>query len=102
MNEELNLLTISNKLLKTEQELQEKIPELYKAELEYNSKYHEFLLHSLASSAPMREAEAKKRLEEEPIYETYQIARLKVRLLYSRKETFIEICRNLRSYNYGT
>ena len=86
--------------MECEANLQKIQPEMYRAQLEYDSRYYDLLLHSGGASAPIREAEAKKTLELEPIYEKYHSLKLKVRLLYSEKETLTTVSSNLRSMSW--
>jgi len=99
---DLTLLDVNNKLLETEDAIQSKLPQYIRAEIAYSSKYNDFLLHSGMGSAPLREAEARQRMQIEDETEKYLSTKLEYRLLQSRKETLIEVSRNLRSYAYGT
>lgn len=97
---ELNLQTISMKLLNLEEKLQKKLPLMYKAEVEYNQKYFDLLLRSMGSSAPAREADAKTQLKEDPIFDLYHNLKLDVKILWSEKETLTTISSNLRSMTW--
>lgn len=98
---DLSLTTISMDLLKTEQEIQDLMPEHYKTQVSFDQRYYALLQQSMAGSAPMREADAKKALELEPIFEKHHDLKLKMRLLYSKKETLTTISSNLRSMSWS-
>lgn len=98
---EINLANINTALMECEKNLQTIIPDMYRAEMEYNSRYFDLLLHSMGGSAPVREADAKKTLELEPVYERYHSLKMKIRQLYSEKDTLTTVASNLRNMSYG-
>lgn len=95
--ETINLIICNNKLIEIEEKLQNRLPELRKLEEEYENKYFGYLLNSPMGNAPAREAEAKLKLQQEPIFREYQDKKLDVRILYSKREMYIEISKNLRA-----
>ena len=96
-----DLYEVNKGLFETAEKLGEKLPELTKLEIEYESKYYDFLLNSKLSSAQGREAEAHKLIEQEDIFIKYKMLRSEVKALYVRKECLMAISSNLRNLSYG-
>lgn len=90
---------INNALERTLEELEIKIPELDKFEIDYYGKYNRYLLSSPLKTATDREAESQVRLEEGGLKESHAQIRGEVKLLLIRKEVLIEMSRNMRSLN---
>ena len=101
MKDEINLKTISFKLVETVEMLGKKLSEFYKTELEYTSTYNKNVLKSGMASQPLREAEAMETLKLDPIYEKYHTLKLEIKLLYMRKDIYVEISRNIRNLAFN-
>lgn len=96
----LTIIEINKMLFDTEEKIQDIMPKYMRAEIVYKSQYYDYMLHSMASSAPSREAEAFKRIQQDDIFNTYQDLRIEITNLKSKKESYIEMSRNLRLFNY--
>lgn len=98
---EFDLKSISFELAKAEEELALLLTTLLPIERQYTTEYNQRLINAsgLATQA-LREAEVMEGLKTDGIWDKYQEAKLKVKLAYSKKETLIEISRNIRSYAF--
>lgn len=94
----MNLKDITNLLFLTMSELEKVIPEVETLETEYYQTYYKYLFSSTASSAPMREAEARTRIaqDDSEMHQKYLHRKADLRVLINKKEALIEISRNLR------
>jgi hypothetical protein len=92
----MDLKTANDKMILVMEELEVLIPKLEKLETEYYSTYYTKLLHALERTEGQREASSKLQLAQESIAEKYLDLKYKVRVLLTKKEMLIEICRNLR------
>jgi|SRR3990167_4411780 len=101
MKEEINLKTISFKLVETVEELGKKLANFYKTEMEYTTFYNKRLLRSGMATQALKEAEVLEGLKLEPIYEKYQTLKLEIKLLYMRVEVYKEVSRNIRSLAFN-
>lgn len=94
---DLDLKDISYKLIRADEDLAKARIEYYPIEMAYTKRKYELILNSGMATGLLKEAEANNTLVLEDISEKYQEALLKVKLAHSRRETFMEISRNLRS-----
>jgi len=101
MTFELNLKSISEELLKAEEELEQALIEVLPLEKEYTTAYNKGLVaNSGLATQAMREAETMEALKTDGVWDKYQDAKLKAKLAYSRRDTLMEISRNIRSYAF--
>ena len=77
-------------------EYPKKIKELQEAELKYNLRFWDLLLHSGMGTIATKEAESNLICKEEGLLEPVQILRADVKSLYHKKDFLLEISRNLR------
>ena len=97
----MDLKTISNDLMKADEELATKLIALLPLEKKYTTRYNTLLVGAQGlASQPLREAEVQEQLKQEGIYDEYHEAKLQVKLAYSRRDTLMEISRNIRSYAF--
>ena len=101
MKDEINLKTISSKLIETVEKLGEALPKFYKLEFEYTTSYHKKLMVSGMATQALREAEVMEDLKNDPIYEKYHSARVEIKILYLRIDAYKEISRNIRSLAFN-
>ena len=92
----MTLKEANAKMEKVLDELELLIPQLEKLESQYYGSYYKKLLHALERTEAAREASSKLQLAQEPIATEYLDLKYKVRVLLTKKEMLIEICRNLR------
>lgn len=88
INSELNEISI---------ELKTKLPELKKAEYDYNKVYFDAIIKSGMGNAQAREAEAFLRCDQEGVLAPFDELKIIVRTLVNRKECLIEIAKNIRT-----
>lgn len=93
----MNLKQANEKLIETMELLTEKIPAIEKLETQYYQTYYKILLNAPQRSAEGREAHAKLTIQQDEIATQYLDAKYEVRVLLTRKEMLIEICKNLRT-----
>ena len=93
----INLRDISIKLIETDEQLAEAMTKLFPLEVEYTKRKNDLYLRSGMATSPLKEAESMNILIQEEISDKYQEAKLLVKILYSRRDTYMEISRNLRS-----
>ena len=93
----MNLTEVNGKLLEIANTLERLIPQLSKAELAYDLRFYDLLLHSGLGTIAAKEAEAKLTCQQEGLLEPVQNMKGDVRLLYHQKDCYIEISRNLRA-----
>ena len=94
---EPSLKDISYKLIEADEELASARIEYLPLEIAYTKRKYELILNSGMATMLLKEAEASNTLALEEIAEKYQQALLRVKLAHSRRETYMEISRNLRS-----
>ena len=97
----MKLIELNAKLEKTDEELAVALAKVFPLEVEYTTRYNQLMLHSGMANQTGREAEALETLKQEDIYVKYHEAKLTVKILYSRKDTLIEISRNIRSLAFA-
>lgn len=97
MDKDTTLRDISYKLVKTDEELATALTKLFPLELAYTRRKNDLILNSGMATMLLKEAEASNTLAMEDISDQYLEAKLRVKILYSRRDTFMEISRNLRS-----
>ena len=95
----ITLTELNNKLANLNKEIAQTIPQVELFEKTYYALYYKYLLSSTASSAPMREAEARTRISQDhaEMYNDYLHKKSDLRVLLNQKEIFIEMSRNLRA-----
>ena len=97
----MNLIELNEKLEVISEEYPQKIRQLQEAEMKYNLRFWDLLLHSGMGNQASREAEASLVCQEEGLLEPLQILRADVKALYHQKDCFQEISRNLRALQVG-
>ena len=95
----MNLSQVTTQLEKLMAELELEVPKLEELEEKYYARFYELILNSPASNMQGREAYAKEVCRTEGLREPYQLQKLKVRILLTRKEMLFELSRNLRNLN---
>ena len=95
----MDIKELSIELLNIEKAITQVLIALHPKEVLYQEKYHKYLLDSPMLEAGKREAEAMEKLRQEPIFLEYKNLQLDYRILRSKKETLLEVCKNLRTYN---
>ncbi len=88
---------LSDQLVRIQAQLTDLLPKLQELEAAYYYAYNKYLLTSQLKTATDREAEAKVRLYDEGISEPYKRLKADVQVLMMRRETKIEICKNMRA-----
>lgn len=97
----LDLIDLSEKLIKADEDLATALIEYTKLEKQYSSRKNQLLVSNQGlSSQPLREAETMEALKQEEIYDIYQEALLKVKLASNRYNTIKEVCSNIRNVEY--
>ena len=100
MNKDISLRDISYKLIEAEENLAKCRTEYLPLEIAYTKRKYELILNSGMATGLLKEAEANNTLVLEDISDKYQEALLKVKMAHSRRETLMEISRNLRSLDF--
>lgn len=77
-------------------ELPQKIRELQKADLAYNLRFWDLILHSGMGTIAAKEAEANLTCNEEGLLEPVQMLRADVRALYHEKDCYIVLAKGLK------
>jgi 2-succinyl-5-enolpyruvyl-6-hydroxy-3-cyclohexene-1-carboxylate synthase len=98
---DINLKTITEKLLLAQEEWEDSQIKLPPLELEYQSRLDQLILSSQRPSQPLREAEANEIVRQEDIYVKYWEARLKARIATQRLDTFKVVSSNLRNLAFA-
>lgn len=93
----MTLLEVNQKLEEIAVDYASKIRELREAELRYNLRFYDLLLHSGMGTIVAKEAEANTVCHEEGLLEPVQTLRAEVKSLYYEKDCYIEIGKNLRT-----
>lgn len=96
-----DLYTINTRLFDLAERAGDLLPEFSKKEIEYESKYYDFVLKSNLPSAEKRQAEAYKLIEQEPIFMEYKSMKTEIKTLYFQKDCLSIISSNLRNLSYG-
>lgn len=94
---DLNLVKINQILIEIENEIQNNLGTFYEIEAKYLARKYDLLLHSMLGNAPAREAEANLIVQKEPIFNQFMDVKLKMKKLWSKKEMYIELSKNMRA-----
>lgn len=99
--EDINLKTITMKLIDAQEKWEETQLKLPPLELKYQSRLDELVLSSQRASQPQREAEARQVIMGEQIYSDYWTARVDARMADRRLDTYKVISSNLRNLAFS-
>ena len=97
----MTLPEVNEKLARIAEEYPRKLKQLQEAEITFNLRFWDLLLHSGMGTIGAKEAEANLTCNQEGLLEPLQILRADVKGLYHEKDCFTEIARNLRAIQVG-
>ncbi len=95
------LRDITNQLIEVENEYAIQLRKMLTLEAKYTERYNKLMLNSPMGNQALREAQAIETMRLEPIFNEYKEAQLEQRIIWSKKNTLIEISKNLRTMGGG-